>query len=51
MELFYMLLCLGMLVTTTVVLIFLQFVSTLKEYIDKGVIMAAILYIVKRFTK
>lgn len=50
-EFFYMLLCLGFVVACLVVVLFLQFTSTLKEYLDKGILAAGILYIIKRFTK
>lgn len=50
-EIFYMLLTLGFIVACLVVVLFLQFTSTLKEYLNKGILAAGILYIIKRFTK
>ena len=50
-EIFYMLLTIGFVISALMVVLLLHFFSTIKEYLDKGILAAGILYIIKRFTK
>lgn len=50
-EIFYMVFCLLFIVVALGVVLFLQFVSTLREYTNKAIIVAAFYYIAERLKK